>query len=526
MLGVKLSAPDIVVGSHIYSSTNKRGICMLSIRQYLFILVILSLFLPLGLYPLFDLGESTFSEITRQMIASQNLLSPPYSENLAYDAFTPIYWPQIITTSLLGWHEWALRLPSALAITIWVYAVYQFSRSHLDRARAQITAVFCITCLATSFIGRSATSCALVNLCLTCNMFCLFNYLSANNNYRMLNLFYLSLGLGFLTQEYVAFLTPLLTIFYQSLHTQSFDTFNRLYRPKSFLWLCLIPLIWFCTQHLGQGFTFLQNISPSPSSTYYSTWCNALALLICMMPFSGLLIPTFQNILKKPIDEFTTFLLAWTCSICLLYFVDSEPSYYYLFYSLTPLFLLIAKFSDENPNYFWLSFPVGATFFLLVFTPSLFTTGLLWFDTPYIEVLSQDITRLFSHSYQLQMLLCGAGAIAPWYVLDGFNYSQRLIFTGLFFSVAVNFILLPTLSSIEQLPIKHAAQYLRKHPHNVVPYGLSAPSLSVYAKLKMRDNIPTPGDMVLLRAHLLSDFKHYSIQFYENGIYLIKLKRD
>ena len=83
----------------------------------------LSFFWQLGAVPLYDLDEGAFTEATREMVASGNYITPHKDGQPRYDKPALIYWLQAASAQTFGFGEWSLRLPSALAASLWVLAV-------------------------------------------------------------------------------------------------------------------------------------------------------------------------------------------------------------------------------------------------------------------------------------------------------------------------------------------------------------------------------------------------------------------
>ena len=87
-----------------------------------------------------------------------------------YDKPILIYWLQATSVTLFGINEFALRLPSALAATAWVMAVFFFVRTLRDIKTAFYAAIMMATALEISVMGKTATADALLNLWITSSM--------------------------------------------------------------------------------------------------------------------------------------------------------------------------------------------------------------------------------------------------------------------------------------------------------------------------------------------------------------------
>ena len=128
-------------------------------------------FYSLGLSPLFDLDEGAFSEATREMLERGDFVTTYLNGTPRFDKPILIYWLQAFSVSLFGLQEWALRLPSALAASLWTLAVFSFTRPRFGQTAAVAAAAMTASALAVTVIGRAATADAVFNLLVALSMF-------------------------------------------------------------------------------------------------------------------------------------------------------------------------------------------------------------------------------------------------------------------------------------------------------------------------------------------------------------------
>lgn len=174
---------------------------------FLLLVVWLAFFWQLGAVPLYDLDEGAFTEATREMLASGNFITPHRDGEPRYDKPVLIYWLQAASVSALGWSEFALRLPSAMAASLWVLAVWWFVRARLDAATATIAGLVMALGLQVAIIGKAAVADALLNLFIALAFFEIYRWRLQPRRATLLRA-YLWLGLGFLTKGPVAVFFP------------------------------------------------------------------------------------------------------------------------------------------------------------------------------------------------------------------------------------------------------------------------------------------------------------------------------
>lgn len=111
-------------------------------------------FVNLWGYFLFDLDEGAFSEATREMLASGNYAATYLDGEPRYDKPILSYWFQAISIQVFGLNEFAVRLPSAIAATLWVAVVIRFFKQLVRQHRALLAGLILVNFLWVAIIGR------------------------------------------------------------------------------------------------------------------------------------------------------------------------------------------------------------------------------------------------------------------------------------------------------------------------------------------------------------------------------------
>ena len=146
----------------------------------LYCLIFISFFAPLGWTPLFDLDEGAFSEATREMLKSGDYITTYLNGNLRFDKPILIYWLQLISIKTFGISEFSLRLPSAIASTIWAYLIYNFTKLYFDKTKAFYVVIFFVSALQINMIAKAAIADALLNMFITATMFSIYKFYQSN----------------------------------------------------------------------------------------------------------------------------------------------------------------------------------------------------------------------------------------------------------------------------------------------------------------------------------------------------------
>jgi 4-amino-4-deoxy-L-arabinose transferase-like glycosyltransferase len=118
---------------------------------------LLSVFVP-GTFgvSLFDRDEGWYAQVVREMLAGGDWLIPSYLGESRYFKPPWLYWCSAVSVSLLGWSEFALRLPCVLAsVATWMIAADWAAREHSrPRAAAWWTAVIGATSIGPHIAGK------------------------------------------------------------------------------------------------------------------------------------------------------------------------------------------------------------------------------------------------------------------------------------------------------------------------------------------------------------------------------------
>ncbi len=379
----------------------------------LILVVALSFFWQLGAVPLYDLDEGAFTEATREMLDSGNVITPHKDGEPRYDKPVLIYWLQAVSTKAFGFNEFALRLPSAVAATLWVLAVWGFVRARLDAPTATVAGLVMALSLQVSLIGKAAVADALLNLFITLTFFEIYRYFldpDPLTNRRFILRTYLWMGLGFLTKGPVAVLFPVVVSFLFFLSEIRWSTsglrvflrwFRAAFSPLGWLIFLLVAGPWYLAIYLddGSGFFrsfFLQHNAGRFDAAmhghggfpgYYLVMLPLILLPftgwffslfktfrsffvyntarfdtamhghngfpghdLMILPFIGWFLNLFKTYRRTWFDSLERFLWIWFLTVFVFFSFSGTKLPHYLLYGAVPLFILMARHRDLLTN--------------------------------------------------------------------------------------------------------------------------------------------------------------------------------
>ena len=504
---------------------------MLTYRFILLILIAISFFISINAFPLFDLDEGAFSEATREMLSSGNYITTYLNGELRFDKPILIYWLQAVSVSIFGVNEIGFRLPSALASGFWAFAIYRFTKEFFNEEKALIAIIFFASAFIVIIMSKAATADALLNLWVTLSLFAVYRYIH-NKTSAQLYLAFVFMALGVLTKGPVAVMIPLATSFlFLLIRGNSGLWLKSVFNPIGIVLFLLIASPWYIAEYLDQGQKFIDGFVLKHNIDRFSSsfeghgggyFYYVLALPILLAPFSGFFVNIFANIKVIIKDDLQLFLLIWFLFVLAFFSFSGTKLPHYIVYGLTPVFILAANYSGQLKNRFYLLLPGILVLLFFALLPNIFEIYKAQISDVYLISIQNIIPNIFNYSYQLMLLVASVALILCWYVFS--NRFYQFLSSGLVFIMAVNFVITPTIASIEQLPIKHAAEFAKAQKiSNIKMYRVNNPTFSVYTQSIVKNHPVEVGDIVLTKAHRLSDFKTYKILFQENGIYLAKI---
>lgn len=504
--------------------------------------------------PLFDLDEGAFTEATREMFERGDFLMTWLDGAPRYDKPILIYWLQAASVSLFGWSEFALRLPSMLAATGWMWALWRFTREVSGDAGK---ALFAAGALALSpipgLIGHAATADALLNLWLALTLLDLWRWFAANAEPRassepvvqskpagraLLLRIYLWIGLGLLTKGPVAAALPLMVALpFALLHRQ----WQPLLKAARFWpgWLLTLAIVlpWAVALSLRDGGDFLRHFLLDHNVSRYSAtmeshgghwWYYAVALPFILLPFAAWLVPVFRRAAQWRQQPLTTWLLLWFGVVFLLFSSSKTQLPHYLLYGCTPLFVLMGL-EREAITRKWLALAPSLFFLaLLCLLPLVLPHLLPDEEHPYDRGIFEAVLAAIRPSYGI---VCGGALLLVIVSLihRKLDASAATLRAGLAVSVAAWCGVLPLLAAGQQVPVQRAAAKARAMALPTVSYRIHMPSFSVYRSAVTPQRTPLAGELVFTRLDRLLDLgqetgRPFSIVYQGGGIVLLRLE--
>ncbi len=497
----------------------------------LLLLALISFYLPLSLAPLFDLDEGAFSEATREMLTGHDYITTYLNGALRFDKPILIYWLQLLSVKLFGLNEFALRLPSAVAGTLWTAATYLFVRRFLGRDVAFYAALFMLSALQINLIAKAAIADGLLNLFIALTMFSIYLFYQ-NRAKKYLYATFLFMALGFLTKGPVAILIPFVVSGLFFTIQKAFRLWLKtVFHPVGILLFALVALPWYLLEYQAQGMAFIDGFFFKHNLHRFDTsmerhgggwYYYIVVMLIGLLPFTPAAVKGLASLKQMLRDDLTRYLLLWFGFVFLFFSLSGTKLPHYVIYGYTPLFIFGAMAMHAGIAKRWLIWPVVIFLTILLFFPEI-----ALFLKPHIrdhlaQVLIDHVYDGFGKNYRVILFIAIAAILST--LSSEFSRRATLIVIAFAFSLAINYALLPSYGKLMQQPVKEAALLAKKEHYPVHMYKVNMPSFNLYYEGLVSKEKPKSGDIVFTKVTSLKDLGSYDTLYRKNAFALVRIK--
>ncbi len=496
--------------------------------------VLMAFFYNLQGTPLFDIDEGAFAQATREMVLRDDYLTLHLNGEPRHDKPILTYWLQALSVKVFGVTEFAFRLPSAIAATLWNLLIVIFTWRLTTPSIALKAGILMAGTLGTGIIGKAATADALLNLFLAGTLFSLyFNFTTRQTRYLLAAAFFT--GLGFLTKGPIALLIPGLVSLIYSLSIGKFQDWIRIiFSPSAWLVFLSVGLPWYLINYLKEGSGFIEGFIGTHNigrftqamESHSGPWWYYLPMLLLMaFPFSYTLLRPFlnvKNVITKPLNRF---LIIWFLLVLVFFSLSATKLPHYILYGLTPLFILGAIHIDRETNLKPVFLPLLFFVVLMLALPQLISYSITELDNHSLsETLSQPSNYLPANYY----LILGVVLLSIIWLFNDHRWliQGRLLSAGIITIFIASELLIPIVGRIQQTPIREAGNLARNYKQTTVMWRINNPSFSVYSGRITPKRKPNEGEIVLTKSRHLKRLPSHQLLYEHQGVALALLDTE
>lgn len=296
--------------------------------------------------------EGRYAEISREMAATSNWVSPRLNQILYFEKPPLQYWGGAVAMKLLGPTPLAARLWTALLGLLGCFALWRLGNSILGAPVGRLAALITGSSVYYALLGHLDTLDLGVSVWMTLSVLCFLRAQQADGKRFMLLAWALA-GLGFLSKGLIALVLPGLALVVYSLVNREGSAWRKLHWTWGLPLLLLVVLPWVllaAQQHPEfLHFFFIHEHFERFTSTVHQRvepfWYFLPILLVGSMPWLGLLPAAIREGWAPSNTRFNPqrFLLVYALVVLIFFSMSGSKLAGYVLPAWPPLALLMAS---------------------------------------------------------------------------------------------------------------------------------------------------------------------------------------
>lgn len=228
-------------------------------RGNILILIVLSLclyFFKLGSFSLYDAAETTYGEFVKNMLGMKDWLTLHFNGQIIFDKPPLYYWLVAIISKLIGFNEWAMRLPAAISGLLTVIVTYLLGKTFYNKHTGFLSAIIVMTAFQFLVQSRIAELDIVLTLFMTSAiLFFYLGYTSGEKKYYTFS--YIPMALAVLIKGLLGIALPGFAIFLFLLFKGEIKRLKEMRIPTGILIITLIGFPWYLAEYWVHGKVFL-----------------------------------------------------------------------------------------------------------------------------------------------------------------------------------------------------------------------------------------------------------------------------
>jgi 4-amino-4-deoxy-L-arabinose transferase-like glycosyltransferase len=318
----------------------------------------------LGSHSLILPDEARYSEVTREMIASHDFITPHLNGLIFFDKPILFYWLQAIAISIGGINEWAMRIIPAIWGIFGLICTYIAGCKLYNRSTGIIAAIILASSPIYFFSAHYANMDLGVAVYITAALVCFLlasEYDDSSRPKRYVYGFYIFTALAVLTKGLIGIVLPSAIIVSWMLILQRWDIIKTMRPFTGLITFLFIVCPWFIAVQLKNPeflyyFFYIQHVQRFLSESFNNIepfYFYIPVILLGTLPWSFFIIHTLYHNLHRMKAGFQLyqkeiFLLLWIAIITVFFSLPKSKIIGYILPAIPPLILLIANYLHER----------------------------------------------------------------------------------------------------------------------------------------------------------------------------------
>lgn len=293
--------------------------------------------------------EPRYAGVAREMFETGDYVTPRLMGEAWFEKPALMYWLAALGYAVIGVGETAARLPSAIAATIAVLAMFWCGRHIYSRGRGMAAALILATSVGWLGLGRAASMDMLLASSLACalSLFLVAQNSEARERQGYLYLFYAALGLGVLAKGPIAVLLPALALGVFLFWRGGTGEWKK-WHLEGILVTVLVAAPWYVAVTWANGWSFVQEFFISHNVERFATdvyghdqplYFFVPVFLLLIFPWTFLLIPT----IRRRLDKNEHLMVAWAAVPFVFFSLSGSKLPAYILPVVPPVALLLSR---------------------------------------------------------------------------------------------------------------------------------------------------------------------------------------
>ncbi|MFQ5427357.1 MAG: phosphatase PAP2 family protein [Thermodesulfobacteriota bacterium] len=451
------------------------------------LLVLSVCFFKLGGYLVFDVDEAVFSEATREMVVTGDVITPSYNFEPRYDKPILFYWAMAGAFKLFGVSEFSARFPSAAFGAMLVLMTFLFVRRMKSFKAALWSSL--VLLLNIEFFVYSHSAVTDMTLCffISAALFSAYTAVKTENK-KLFLAFWAASALAMLTKGIIGLLFPFSITFLYLIIKKDFSSVKRLLNPRYILLFLLIAMPWFLLEYNARGWEFIdafiikhhfKRFTGVISSHGGPPYFYVLILLIGFFPWvthlPEALLKGIKGI-KKASQEKDIYLFAsiWFLFIFFFFSVSRTKLPNYIFPAIPACSVLVGLLISsriERGN--------GKGFGAVAMAVLALILSAAAFIVPYLNVKME--IPLPSHLFPgLGVIFLLTGFFAVLSIKNPRRYTPIIAAATIALIVFARLVAIPPVNAFMQQDLYEYARHVKKTGGTLATYEINQPSIAFY----------------------------------------------
>lgn len=309
------------------------------------------MFFQLGELPLLDPDEPVYAQTAREMLATNDFVSPRIYGDFWYDKPPMYYWLVSGSFKIFGQNEFTARFPSAALAVCGGLLVYFGGRSLMNQRAGFISALVLSTSIEYFYLGKAAVTDMTLTFFLTATLLC---YLQ-----RKYYLAYIAAGLAVLTKGPIGIVFPGMIVFLHLLLTKQLQAVKHIKMISGGFLAVLVSLPWYLAMYHFHGMDFINtffgfhNVTRflQPEHSAGALWYYYIpVLLIGFFPWTMFMVQSLWSSIRNRNQrggDIPFFFFIWAIVVFIFFSISQTKLVSYILPMYPPLALLVGRYIDQ-----------------------------------------------------------------------------------------------------------------------------------------------------------------------------------